>query len=100
MQMACGQAAFLVLNAMQILDQQRALERPFAKKRLHGRQFGLLQNATLREQRCLPPPRSRMDRAALARAISDFGSDVHAHVDVEPKIGDESRTEPVVYHMP
>ena len=63
-QVARRQAAFLVLDQMQVLDQQRALARPLAQQRLDGRRLVLPAAPGPRERRRLAPARARMDRAA------------------------------------
>ena len=73
LQMALRQAALLVLDEVQILDQQRALARALAKQRLDRRHLVLLSTRPRGKRRRLAPARAWMDGAtARPRAPSPW----------------------------
>ncbi len=66
MQVPGGQASLLVLDQVQILDQQRALARPFAEDGLDGGDLPRLQHPAFGEVGALAPPGPRMNCAPAA----------------------------------
>ena len=71
-QMARMQAAEMVLQQMQMLDQQVAAALAVAEQRLHLGQSGRIDLPAFRMVETAPPPRARMDAAVVCRLRTHF----------------------------
>src|SRR3977135_909749 len=77
--MSLRQAAFLILDEVQVFDQQRALAWPVAEQRLDGGDLLLSEHPAARERRRLAASGARMDRATASPSHRvALGNVIHA----------------------